>query len=67
VQGTDPAVILVLEAARHDGQSVWRYALTRRSMHALEADLDGARVWAVPLSAGAPGEVWFQGSVSTAN
>jgi hypothetical protein len=71
VQGTDPEVVLVLEAARPDAkpetQPEWRYALTRRSMLALEADLDGKRIWDVPRSIGAPGETWFHGSIPAAN
>ena len=31
VQGTDPEVVVVIEAARHDGASDWRYAVTRRT------------------------------------
>ncbi len=66
VQGTDPEVILVLEAAGKDGDAEWRYVLTRRSMLALEADLDGERIWSVPHSAGASGEAWFQGGIAPA-
>ena len=64
VQGTDPEVILMLEAVRQDGEFAWRYAFTRRSMLALEADLDGERVWAVPYGAGNPSSVWFQGGIT---
>ena len=64
VQGTDPEVILSLEAARQDGDLAWRYALTRRSMLALEADFDGEHVWAVPYGAGDPAAVWFQGGIA---
>jgi len=66
VQGTDPEVTLVLEAGRDDEGAQWRYALTRRSMLALEAELDGERIWSAPHGAGAPGEPWFQGGI-TAN
>ena len=62
-QGTDPEVILVLEAQRKNDESQWKYALTRRSMHPLEAKLDGESVWSVPLSIGAPDQPWFQGDV----
>jgi len=65
VQGTDPEVVLVLEAHRRDGKSAWKYALTRRSMLALEADLDGERIWAVPHTPGSPDEAWFQGGILT--
>jgi hypothetical protein len=60
VQGTDPEVILLLEAIDGARGQEWRYALTRRSMAALEADLDGKKVWSVPGGAGARGEPWFQ-------
>ena len=60
VQGTDPEVILLLETTDAGNGQEWRYALTRRSMAALEADLDGKKVWSVPGSAGTRGEAWFQ-------
>jgi hypothetical protein len=60
VQGTDPEVILLLETTDGAKGQEWRYALTRRSMAALEADLDGKKVWSVPGGAGARGEAWFQ-------
>jgi hypothetical protein len=66
VQGTDPEVILTLEAAGKDSDVAWRYALTRRSMLALEADLDGQRIWAVPHGAGKSGEVWYQDGIAPA-
>ncbi|HJT33036.1 MAG TPA: hypothetical protein VJ783_13425 [Pirellulales bacterium] len=67
VQGTDPEVVLVLEATRHNGKSEWRYALTRRSMAALEADLDGKPIWSVSANGGAPGDVWFHGGIVAAS
>jgi hypothetical protein len=63
VQGTDPEVILVVEAHRQNGQAHWKYALTRRSWFALEADLDGRRIWAVPQAVGSPGDIWFHAGV----
>jgi len=60
VQGTDPEVILLLETVDTAKGQEWRYALTRRSMLALEADLDGKKVWSVDTSAGARDEPWFQ-------
>jgi hypothetical protein len=64
VQGTDPEVILVLEDRRTEEKERWQYALTRRSMLALEARLDGETVWSVPYGAGAPDESWFQGGIA---
>jgi hypothetical protein len=60
-QGTDPEVVLVLEAHRRDDQAVWKYALTRRSASALDADLDGLPIWSVPPAAGSAGDVWLHG------
>lgn len=66
-QGTDPEVILLLEARRREGNSShWQYAITRRSMLALEADLDGQRVWSVPVSIGGTHEPWLHGVVAPA-
>ena len=67
VEGTDPEVVLVLEAAVQNERAQWQYAITRRSMAPLEADLDGARLWAVPAGGGAPGEAWYHGAVTTAS
>jgi hypothetical protein len=64
VQGTDPEVILVLEAQRQDDIEKWRYALTRRSMLALEAKLDGEPIWSVEHGAGSPDGPWFQGGIA---
>jgi hypothetical protein len=67
VQGTDPEVILSLEASRREGQPPeWHYALTRRSMLALEADFDGKPVWSVTQSIGSPDDPWFHGVVAPA-
>jgi len=63
VQGTDPEVILLIEARRVGEHAAWNYAFTRRSMLPLEADLEDEPVWSVPLSIGSPNEPWFHGSV----
>lgn len=63
VQGTDPEVILTVEARRRTGHSPdWQYALSRRSLLALEAKLDDKPVWTVPQSAGALDQPWFTGT-----
>ena len=62
-QGTDPEVILLLETTDAAKGQEWRYALTRRSMVALEADLDGKKVWSVQGSAGARDEPWLHGGL----
>jgi hypothetical protein len=59
-QGTDPEVILLLETTDTAKGREWRYALTRRSVAALEAELDGKKVWSVEASGGARGEPWIQ-------
>lgn len=64
VQGTDPEVILVLEAVVRDGASAWQFALTRRSILPLAAELDGHLIWAVPLHSGGFSEEWFQGDLA---
>lgn len=66
VQGTDPEVMLILEAVRQVDRTAWQYALTRDSGVGLEADLDGKRIWEAPNSAGAADEVWYQGIIKTA-
>ncbi len=65
-QGTDPEVILVLEAHRAGAATKWEYAITRRSMVALEAKLDGESIWSAPFGAGAPDQAWFQGGIANA-
>jgi len=60
VQGTDPEVILMLETSAAAKGQEWRYALTRRTMAAVEADLDGKKIWSVAGSAGKRNEPWFQ-------
>jgi hypothetical protein len=67
VQGTDPEVLLVLEAAVRDGKSEWRYVLTRRTGMAVEADLDGKSIWSVPVSNGASNAAWFVGYLGRLN
>ncbi len=45
VMGTDPEVVLLLEAVSRDGRSVWQYAFARATSGGLEAKLDGKVVW----------------------
>jgi len=45
VQGTDPEVVLLVEAVNSTG---WRYALARMTVVAIAADLNDARVWELP-------------------
>ena len=48
VQGTDPEVLLLLEAvAPSDGTPGWQYAFARATSGGLEAQLDGKLVWKV--------------------
>jgi hypothetical protein len=47
VQGTDPELLLVLEARVGRGTPQWHYALARQTMWILEVDYEGRRVWSV--------------------
>jgi hypothetical protein len=67
VHGTDPEVVLVLEAALRDGKSEWRYALTRSTAFAVEADLDDKTIWSVPDNVGGRNATWFTGSMPKIN
>jgi hypothetical protein len=64
VQGTDPEVVLLLETTDGAKGQEWRYGLTRRSAVALEADLDGKKVWSVPGDVGARDEPWLRGELA---
>jgi len=50
VQGTDPEVLLILEARRDGDKSYWQYALARFSDFRLFVKFNGAEVWRVPKS-----------------
>jgi hypothetical protein len=63
VQATDPEIVLLLETADGAKGQEWRYALTRRSVFALEADLDGKKVWSVERSFGGRDEPWINGDL----
>jgi hypothetical protein len=55
VMGTDPEVVIVLEAVSRDGRSLWQYAFARATSGGLEARLDGKVVWVAekyPATAG---------------
>jgi len=45
VMGTDPEIVLVLEAVGPPNQAVWQYAFARATSGGLEAKLDDAVVW----------------------
>jgi hypothetical protein len=45
VMGTDPEIVLVLEAVGQGSEAVWQYAFARATSGGLEAKLDGAAVW----------------------
>ena len=46
--GTDPEVILMLEARRSDGMLQWQYALARLNSIHLRVSYRGNEVWSVP-------------------
>ncbi len=45
VMGTDPEVLLLIEAVQHDGASKWQFAFARRTSGELEGRLDEKVVW----------------------
>jgi hypothetical protein len=45
VMGTDPEVLLLIEAVQHAGAVKWQYAFARRTSGELEGRLQGAVVW----------------------
>jgi hypothetical protein len=47
-QGTDPQVLLLLEARREGAAVNWRYAVARLASGAVEAQHNGATVWSAP-------------------
>lgn len=51
--GTDPELLLLLEARRDGSNSAWHYALAPMTCFALTATLDGKAVWSCPFR-GAP-------------
>ncbi|MGH7140788.1 MAG: hypothetical protein ACREHD_34075 [Pirellulales bacterium] len=53
VVGTDPEMLLLLEARRGAAQSAWHYALAPMTCFAFTATLDGKAVWSCPFR-GAP-------------
>lgn len=53
VVGTDPEVLLLLEARRDGSQPTWHYALAPMTSFSLTATLDGKSVWSCPFR-GAP-------------
>ncbi len=52
VMGTDPEVVLLLEAVEREGKAVWQYALTRATAYAVDASLGDAVVWSVAAPRG---------------
>lgn len=49
VMGTDPEVLLQIEALKSGDKVTWQYAFTRRTSGALEGRLDKAAVWTAEL------------------
>lgn len=48
VISTDPEALLMVEAYKTEKGTEWRYALTRMTVYALTAKLDGKEIWSVP-------------------
>jgi hypothetical protein len=49
VQGTDPEVVLLIEARQVDGKSRWQYSLSRMTSIELRVSHRGRQVWTVPV------------------
>jgi hypothetical protein len=47
-QGTDPEIVLLLEARKKDGEFQWQWACAAFSDYALRAELDGKEAWHSP-------------------
>jgi len=52
VQGTDPEAVLLIEAVRDGGRTVWQYAFGRATASGLEARLGKTLVWTAPRTYG---------------
>jgi hypothetical protein len=52
VMGTDPEVILLLEAVERDGKSSWQFAFARATGWGAEASLGDKVVWSVKPDTG---------------
>jgi hypothetical protein len=48
VVGTDPEVLLLVEARETDGKSGWHYALARMNRDAMRVRRNDREVWSVP-------------------
>jgi hypothetical protein len=61
VTGTDPEVILQLEAHQDGkGKSVWKYGLSRRSGYPLRVRHAEKIVWSVPPGQGGKDSVYYE-------
>ncbi len=49
VQGTDPEVVLLIEAPQIDGKPQWQYSLSRMTSIELRVSHRGRLVWTVPV------------------
>jgi hypothetical protein len=47
VMGTDPEVVMLLEAVEREGKAVWQYAVARATSYAVEASLGDEVIWSV--------------------
>lgn len=53
--GTNPEVLLQIEAVAVESQPVWRYSLVRLGSAEMHVELDGREVWTVPRTPGVVG------------
>lgn len=54
VMGTDPEVILLLEAVEREGAAVWQYALARATSYAVEVNLGDEVIWSAQSGPDSP-------------
>lgn len=47
VMGTDPEVVLLLEAVEREGKAAWQYAVARATAYPVEASLSDEVIWSV--------------------
>lgn len=52
VMGTDPEVVLLLEAVERDDKVIWQYAFARATAYAVEANLGDEIAWSVNAASG---------------
>lgn len=57
VMGTDPEVILLLEAVEREGSAVWQYAFARATSYAVEVSLGDEVIWSAQSGPNSPDQL----------